>query len=150
MKTYRDRSRGLFALMATCLFLGGYIPSQAIAADRQPRRRPVVGSAFVKPGEGAGRLIVWRDPGLGNYVWIQLSADGVAIANIGYGHTYEGFLPPGRHVLSLRTTPNPKWPNPWQMILDARSGHTYTFTAMGNSGRLILKTPGGPEVPRGR
>jgi hypothetical protein len=75
---------------------------------------------------------------------------GVALANIGYGRTYEGFLPSGRHVLSVLPTPHPKWPTPWQMVLDVRSGQTYTFTAMGNSGHLVLKAPGGLEIPHGR
>jgi len=81
---------------------------------------------------------------------IHLSVDGVPVALIGYGRSDEGLLPPGRHVLSLLPTPNPKWPTPWQMTLDARSGQTYSFTAIGNSGFLILRAPGEPELPRGR
>jgi hypothetical protein len=79
-----------------------------------------------------------------------LYVDGVWAAAIGYGSTYEGFLAPGRHVLSVLPTPSPKWPAPWGMILDVRSGETYSFTAQGYSGHLILEPPGGPERPRGR
>jgi len=82
---------------------------------------------------------------------IHLSVDGVPVALIGYGRSYEGLLTPGRHVLSLLPTPNPKWPTPSAMILDVQSGQTYSFTADGDgSGYLILEAPGGPERPRGR
>jgi hypothetical protein len=148
MKTYSDSIRDAIILMATCLFLSGYTSTPAIAAD--PKQGHRAGSTLVQSGDGVAHLIVRRDPGLGNFVWVQLSADGVLIANIGYGRTYEGFLPAGRHVLSLLPTPNPKWRTPWQMILNMRSGQTYRFTAMGTSGHLILRAPGELELPRGR
>jgi hypothetical protein len=137
--------------MTTCLlFLSTYAASQAMGSDAQSRRAGAAGSAVVQPIEGAARLIVRRDPGLGNYLIAHLRIDGVPVAAIGYGRTYRGFLPPGRHVLSLLPTPNPRWPTPSAMILDARSGQTYSFTLIGNSGYLILQAPGGPERPRGR
>jgi hypothetical protein len=137
--------------MTTCLlFLSTYAASQAMSSDAQSRRAGSAGSAVVQPFEGAARLIVRRDPGLGNYLIAHLRIDGVPVAAIGYGRTYRGFLPPGRHVLSLLPTPNPKWPTAPGMILDARSGETYIFTAIGDSGHLILEAPGGPERPRGR
>jgi hypothetical protein len=152
MKTYTYSSRNALILMSTCLlFLSTYPASQAMSSDAQSRRAGVARFAVGQPVEGAGRLIVRRIPGLGNYLIVQLHVDGVAVANIGYGRTYEGFLSPGRHVLSLLPTPNPKWPTPSAMILDVQSGQTYSFTADGDgSGYLILKAPGGPERPRGR
>jgi len=104
----------------------------------------------VRPVKGAARLVVRRIPDLGNFVYVDLYVDGVPVATIGYGRTYEGLLSPGRHVLSVVPTPNPKWPNPWEMTLDVRSGQTYSFTAEGDSGYLILRAPGGPERPRSR
>jgi len=81
----------------------------------------------------------------------HLRVDGVLVGVFGYGRTYEGFLSPGRHVLSLLATPSPKWPAPLGMILDARSGETYNFTAIGDSGSLILLPPEvAQERPRGR
>lgn len=150
VKTYSDSIRNALILMTACLFLGGLASSQAIGANPQPRRTTVAGPGFVQPGNGAARLVVWRIADLGNFVWVDLYVDGVAVANIGYGETYEGLLPPGRHALSVLPTPAPKWPTPWAMILDVRSGQTYAFTAMGDSGNLILQPPGEPEFPRGR
>ncbi|HAF14962.1 MAG TPA: hypothetical protein DCK99_14965 [Blastocatellia bacterium] len=145
MKTYNYSSRNALIVMTTCLlFLITYPARQAMSSDAA---RLIVRQ---QPDEGAARLIVRRDPGLGNYLIVHLRVDGVLVATIGYGRTYEGFLPPGRHVLSLLPTPNPKWPTPSAMILDVQSGQTYSFTALGDSGHLILEAPGGLERPRGR
>ena len=138
--------------MTTCLlFLSTYAASQAMSSDAQSRRAGAAGSAVVQPFEGAARLIVCRDPALGNFLIVHLRVDGVLVGVFGYGRSFEGFLSPGRHVLSLLPTPNPKWPIAPGMILDARSGETYTFTAIGDSGHLILLPPEvAQERPRGR
>ena len=151
MKTFTYSSRNALVLTTTCLlFLITYPASQAMSSHAQSRRTGVAGPAFAQPFGGPARLIIRRLPGLGNYVYVGLYVDGVWAAAIGYGRTYEGFLPPGRHVLSLLPTPSPKWPAPWEMILDVRSGEIYSFTAQGYSGHLILEPPGAPERPRGR
>ncbi len=151
MKTYSHSSRNALILTTTCLvFLSTYPAIEAMGSDAQSRRAGIAGSAVVQPVKGGARLIVRRDPGLGRFLIAHLHVDGVAVAAIEYGQTYEGFLPPGRHVLSLLPTPNPKWPTPVGMILDVRSGQIYSFTAIGDSGHLILQAPGGPERPRGR
>jgi hypothetical protein len=140
MKTSNYRSRNALILMTTCvLFLSRYPASQAMGSDRQSRRVGVAPSASVQPARDEARLIVRRIPNLGNNVIVDLYVDGVALPPIGYGRTYEGFLPSGRHVLSVLPTPNPKWRTPWQMTLDVQKGQTYSFTAMGDhSGHLIL------------
>jgi hypothetical protein len=152
MKTYSYNSRRGLVLMTSCLlFFSTYAASQAMGSDAQSRRAGAGGFTVVRSVEGAARLIIRRDPGLGTYLIAHLRVDGVQVAAIGYGRTYEGFLPPGRHVLSLLPTPNPKWPTAPGMILDVRSGETYTFTAIGDSGHLILLPPEvAQERPRGR
>jgi hypothetical protein len=152
MKTYRYSNRRALILMTTCLlFLSTYAGCQAMSSDGQSRRAVVAESAVVQPVRGAARLIVRRDPGLGTFLIAHLRIDGVLVGVFGYGRTYEGFLSPGRHVLSLLATPSPKWPTPLGMILDARSGETYNFTAIGDSGHLILLPPEvAQERPRGR
>ncbi len=150
MKTYSHSSRKALILITTSLlFFSGYAASQA-GSNAQSRRAVVKGSGFVQPVRGAARLIVRRSPDVGNFVFVDLYVDGVPVAALGYGRTYEGLLPPGRHVLSVLPTPDPKWPTPWEMTLDVRSGQTYSFTAEGDSGYLTLRAPGGPERPRGR
>jgi hypothetical protein len=141
MKTYSYSSRNALILTTTfLLFLSRYGTSQAMSSDAQSRRVAVAGSAFVQPVRDDARLIIRRIPNLGNNVIVDLYVDGVAVAPIVYGQTYEGFLPTGRHVLSVVPTPSPKWSTPWQMTLDVRKGQIYSFTAMGDgSGHLILK-----------
>jgi len=152
MKTYSYSSRRALILVTTCLlFLSTFAANQAMSSDAQSRRAVVAESAVVQSVRGAARLIVRRDPALGNYLIVHLRVDGVLVGVFGYGRSFEGFLSPGRHVLSLLATPSPKWPTPLGMILDARSGETYNFTAIGNSGHLILLPPEvAQERPRGR
>ena len=152
MKTYSYSNHNALILMTTCLlFLSAYAASQAMSSDAQSRRAGAGGSTFVQPVEGAARLIVQRDPALGNFLIAHLRVDGVPVATIPYGRTYEGFLSPGQHLLSLLPTPNPAWRTPPAMVLNVRSGQTYTFTAIGDSGYLILLPPEvAQERPRGR
>jgi len=152
MKTSNYRSRNALILITTCLlFLSRYAASPGMSADAQSSRVALARSASTQSVKDPARLIIRRIPDLGNYVIVDLHVDGVAVAAIGYGRTYEGFLRPGWHVLSVLPTPNPKWPTRWQMTLDVRSGQTYSFTAIGDdSGHLIPEPPGAPERPRGR
>jgi hypothetical protein len=140
MKRYSYHIRNAVILMIACLlFVSGSTVSQAMSADAQSRR-DVLPSTFTRRGNDPARLIIYRVPNLGNNIIVDLRVDGAPFASIAYGHTFKGFLPPGRHVLSVRATPRARWLTPWQMTLDARSGHVYSFTAMGDSsGNLILK-----------
>src|SRR5437773_12561775 len=110
MKTYSYNSRRGLVLMTSCLlFFSTYAASQAMSSDAQSRRAGAGGFTVVRPVEGAARLIIRRDPALGNYLLAHLRIAGVSVASMGYWRTYEGFRRPGRHVLRLRPTPNPNW-----------------------------------------
>ena len=149
MKTYSYRSRNALVLIATCLFLSGYTANQAMSSNAPSDRAAVAGPASVRPVNGAARLIIHRIADLGNNLIVRLWIDDVAVASIAYGHTYEGLLPPGRHVISVLATPNPRWKTPWQMTLNVQNGQTYDFTAMADgSGHLILN--GRSEPPGAR
>ena len=120
-----------------------------MSADTQSGRAAGAGSASVRPVNGGAHLIIHRIANLGNRLIVNLRIDGASVASIAYGHTYEGILSPGRHVISVLATPNPRWKTPWQMTLNVRNGQAYNFTAMGDgSGNLILK--GGLEPPGAR
>jgi hypothetical protein len=129
MKRYSYRSgMGLVLMIASFLFV-----SQAMGYEVDSRHH-----ARHYSGEPA-RLVIRRIPNLGNNVIVDLRIDGAPGGSIAYGHTYQTFLPPGRHVLSVLATPTPKWRARWHVILNAHSGRTYIFTAMGDhSGNLIL------------
>jgi len=137
MKTYTKVSRSALILMVTCLCFSGYTVSQASSNLQSPQSANV-----------PARLIIQRIANLGNFVYVDLHIDGAPVAAIGYGSSYEGLLPPGRHLLSVLPTPSPTWPTRWEMTLDVQSGQTYRFTAEGGySGDLILVAPGGPVRP---
>jgi len=149
MKTYSIRNA--LILMTACLFFGGYAASQAMSSDAQSGRAALAEPASVQPVNGTASLVIYRIADLGNDVVVNLWLDGTSFGVILYGDTYVGFLPLGRHVLSVTVTPKPRFPGfGTKIALNVRDGQTYSFTAEGDSGYLILEAPGGPERPRGR
>jgi hypothetical protein len=111
MKTYSKLSRSALILMVTCLFFSGYAVSQA-STDLQSRRAAVKRSAFVQSANVPARLIIQRIANLGNDVYVDLYIDGAPVAAIAYGSSYEGLLPPGRHLLSVLPTPQSEMAHP--------------------------------------
>jgi len=132
MKTHRYSTRGAILLLVAWLSFSGFVSGQVLGADpRSPR--------FLQPAGVPARLVIKRNPNLGFNVIVRLWIDGQPAGSIGYGHTFEGFLAPGHHVLAVLASPSPRWPVPWQLPVDVRSGQTYGFTAVTNgSGNLIL------------
>src|SRR5436190_21250154 len=112
--------RTLFLAMACLLCVAGYAGAST---------RAISGTAS---DGGTARLIVYRIPTMGKFVFVQLYVDNVVVDGIPYGSSYEGFLKPGRHVLSVLATPRPKWWERPPTIVHMRSGETYRFTAIGN------------------
>ena len=90
MKTYNYRNRNALVLIAACLFLSGYTANEASSSATQANRAAVSRAAAVQPVNGAARLIIHRIPDLGIDVIVRLWIDGVSVASIPYGHTYEG------------------------------------------------------------
>lgn len=135
MKTHNYGSRSAILLLVVSLFFSASVVGQANAAEpRSPHA--------VAPSQAPARLIIRRVANLGVNVIVQLSIDGKPAGSFGYGHTYQGTLTPGRHVLGVRATRSLS-PVPWEMALNAQSGQTYIFTAQGGpSGNLVLATGG--------
>jgi len=132
MKTHRYSTRGAILLLVAWLFVSAFVSGQVLGADpRSPHA--------VAPSQAPARLIIRRNPNLGVNVIVRLWIDGQPAGSIGYGHTFEGFLAPGHHVLAVLASPSPRWPIPWQLPVAVRSGETYGFTAVTDgSGTLIL------------
>jgi hypothetical protein len=133
MKTYSYSTRDAILLLMAWVSFSAFAGGQVLGADPRPPH------AVVQPAKAPAHLIIRRNPNLGFNVIVRLWIDGQPAASIGYGHTYEGFLVPGHHVLAVLASPSPRWPTPWQLPLDVRSGQTYGFTAVTDgSGNLIL------------
>jgi len=90
---------------------------------------------------GTARLVVYRTPYTGKFVFVNVYVDDVVVGSIPYGgRRYDGLLKAGHHVLSLLPTPLRKWPSRPPTIVNMRSGDTYKFTAVPNGeGNLILQ-----------
>ena len=131
MKTHDYSTRSAILLLLVSLFFGAFAAGSAMGAEpRTPHA--------VAPSQAPARLVIRRVANLGLNVIVQLSIDGKPAGSLGYGHTYQGTLTPGRHVLAVRATRSLS-PVPWEMALNAQSGQTYIFTAQGGpSGNLVL------------
>jgi hypothetical protein len=135
MKTYNYSIRSAILLLVVSLIFSGFASGSAMGAEpRSPHA--------AAPSQAPARLIIRRVANLGVNVIVQLWIDGKSAGSFGYGHTYQGTLTPGRHVLAVQATRSLS-PVPWEMALNAQSGQTYIFTAQGGpSGNLVLATGG--------
>ena len=135
MKTRNYSTRSAILMVILALFFCAFVTGEALGAE--PRS-----SHAAATSQAPARLIIRRMPNLGVNVIVKLWIDGQSAGSIGYAHTYEGSLPPGRHVLAVLATRS-RSPIPWEMSLNAQSGQTYIFTAGGSgSGNVVLYSGG--------
>src|SRR6476646_10652880 len=94
--------------------------------------------------EDDARLVVTRAANFGTFEYLNLFVDGVHVADLGLGQSYDALLPPGQHVLSVSTTPQTyRRTPPTQRRVTAEPGETYAFTAFWkNSYRPYLERNG--------
>src|SRR5437868_12092521 len=105
MKIYNYSGQTLIWMTACLLFLTMDDKSQATRSDTESRHAGA-SEISAQPVGGDARLLVRRIPNLGNNVIVDLYIDGAAVRPIVYGQTYEGFMPAGRHVLSVVASPH--------------------------------------------
>ena len=100
-------------------------------------------SASVRSEDDA-RLVVSRPANFGTFQYLNLFVDGVHVADLGVGQSYDALLPPGQHVLSVSTTPQIYRRTPaTQRHVTAEPGETYAFTAFWkNSYKAYLEKNG--------
>src|SRR6267142_588199 len=80
--------------------------------------------------EDEARLVVSRAANFGTFQYLILFVDGVHVADLGLGQSYDALLPPGQHVLSVSTTPQGyRYTAPTRRRVNAEPGETYAFTA---------------------
>lgn len=90
-------------------------------------------------GPGFGRLIVDRVPNFGWDLAFNLQIDGQSVANVVQGRRYDGWLPAGRHVLTVFKVPYVVYRMPTSTTVNVRPGRTYVFTAMWDSNLVFLR-----------
>ena len=94
--------------------------------------------------EDDARLVVSRAANFGTFQYFILYVDGVHVADLGLDDSYNATLPPGRHILSVSTTPQGyRYTAPTQRRVNAKPGETYAFTAFWkNSDQAYLRKNG--------
>src|SRR5437899_9779743 len=85
-----------------------------------------------------GRLIVERVPNFGWNLAFHLQIDGRSVANTVQGHRYDGWVPAGRHVLTVYKVPYVGYAEPTSRTVNVQPGWTYVFTAMWDSNLVFL------------
>src|SRR6516165_10217404 len=92
-------------------------------------------SSFAAQG---GRLMVNRVANFGDRISLSLSVDGKEVARLVEGHSYDGYLAPGQHLISATVVPNLVYSPVWQKQINIQSGHTYSFTAVWQGQTMVL------------
>jgi hypothetical protein len=108
--------------------------SQSVQAREHPSAN-ANRSVIANGPAGGGRLIITRSPVLGYNVAIAITIDGVLIGPFAWGHVFEQYLSPGRHVIVA--SPN-RLRGDWVGVLDVRRGETYNFIAKITPRQLYL------------
>lgn len=125
--------------LATCALLVASA-NQSVKANESNSSHPN-GAIFATSAADGGRLFVQRSPTLGRNVSITLTIDGKPAGTLTWGRTYDGYITPGRHVLTA--SPN-RSREGWQGTLNVRRGETYSYSASYNVSKLVLT----PVQPR--
>src|SRR5262245_12046615 len=86
-----------------------------------------------------GRLSVERVPNFGWNLGFNLEIDGKSVATLVQGRRYDGLLPAGRHVLTVRKVPYTGYAEPTSTTVDVEPGGTYDFTATWDSNLVVLR-----------
>ena len=116
-------------------------------------------STTIQAQQDDARLVVSRSANFGTFQYLILFVDGVQVADLGLGQSYDAVLPPGQHVLSVSTTPQIyRRTPPTQRRVNLEPGETYAFTAFwknsyraylvknGSTKRIITpSSPGGSD-----
>ena len=126
--------RKLIITAIACSFAAGSI-TQAGSSKSTP-------SVSVSRGAftDTARLSLRRSADFGTDIYLVLFIDGIRVATLGQNEGYEATVRPGRHVLSVRTTPNP-YGNTVSSSSDVtmKGGQSYSFTAVwGETDRATL------------
>ena len=102
-----------------------------------------VGCAANQPGAAtappnSGHLLVNRVPNFGTDLFLVVSVDGKDVGSFGEGRNYDGYLPAGQHVLTVRVDPNQTDARPGKKTVTVKAGQTYSYTAAWSGQNLVL------------
>jgi len=99
----------------------------------------LLGPALIFAGDkSGGHVIVNRVANFGTDLSLSVSVDGSEVANLVEGRNYDGYLPPGKHVISAVVSPNNEDSHPGNVTINVKEGETYSFTAVWQGQDLAL------------
>src|SRR5438034_8138837 len=132
MKTHSYSTHPAILLVTAWLFFNALAAGQVMGADRRPAH------AVVQPAKAPARLIIRRNPNLGFNVIARLWIDGQPAGSIGYGHTFDGFLAPGHHVLAVLASPSSRPLLPGLLLMDQRGDTSIFTTTVGHAAGYFI------------
>lgn len=88
-------------------------------------------------------LTIWRAADFGKLIYLNLYIDGIQVTTLGRNEGYRAIVRPGRHVLSIATTPCPYGKTRfWHRNVNMKRGQNYAFTALWiEAEKAALETP---------
>jgi hypothetical protein len=89
------------------------------------------------PSGSVAHLTIKRGPKFGDSAVLAVLVDGARVASVVKGHSYNGNLTPGQHVISVSATGPQRSASPTKTVM-AVAGQTYTFTAAWQGHHLVL------------
>jgi len=113
----------ILSLACACAISVGCATNQSGAATPQPT---------------SGHLLVNRVANFGTDLFVVLSVDGKDVGSFGEGRNYDGYLPAGQHVLTVRVDPNQTDARPGKKTVTVKAGQTYSYTAAWSGQNLVL------------
>jgi hypothetical protein len=104
-------------------------------------------STPIQAQQDDARLVVSRSASFGTFQYLILYVDGVHVADLGLGQSYDAVVRRGQHLLSVSTSPQAyRYTPPAQRRVNAEPGKTYAFTAFWqNYDEAYLEKNGGSQ-----
>jgi hypothetical protein len=145
MSSRYNSGRPFLILAFACAIVVVDTNSQASVSKSQlTPRNPIDAPSSLSARENrkVGRVIIERTPNFGNALVLNVRIDGREVANVVWDHRYDGFVSAGHHVLTVQAVPRSDFRRPSSMRLTVEPGHTYIFTAVWESDRVVLRRGG--------
>ena len=92
---------------------------------------------------GNNGLTIFREADYGNHNGLSIYLDGIPITTLSRGEAYRAIVRPGRHLLTVLSTPSPYGKTrPTNRTIDLASGQSYSFTALWDVDVISLEDGG--------
>ena len=120
MKTFQLPHRKFIVIAIASIFV-----ATSLTTTASPVR------SISPPLHDNARLVVWRAADFGTLIYLTLFIDRVQVTTLGRNQGYEAIIHPGRHILSIGTSPSPYGKTRFTHLpVTVRGGETYKFTAL--------------------